>query len=145
MYIILIGSVCSSSCKTLREGTTRPGGLTMSPTGILRSTQPPLGIIREVLLCITSGLFIGLIVGTAQQYLSHFIYHAKAMLQHYEPPIGYNQWTTFIRETKNLDSFKSGLKSRMQLGAATGALSIASQVAVFRHFNSGWSANFGGF
>jgi hypothetical protein len=67
------------------------------------------------------------------------------MLQHYEPPVGYNQWTTFIRETRNLESFTSGLKSRMQLGVATGALSIASQVAVFRHFNSGWSANFGGF
>jgi hypothetical protein len=33
----------------------------------------------------------------------------------------------------------------MQLGVATGALSIASQVAVLRQFNSGWSANFGGF
>jgi hypothetical protein len=33
----------------------------------------------------------------------------------------------------------------MQLGVATGALSIGSQLAVFRHFNSGWSANFGGF
>jgi hypothetical protein len=33
----------------------------------------------------------------------------------------------------------------MQLGVATGALSIASQLTAFRHFNSGWSANFGGF
>ena len=89
--------------------------------------------------------FIGLLIGPAQQYLSHFIYHAKAMLQHYEPPIGYSQWTTFIKETRGLESFKTGLNSRMQLGVATGALSIASQVAAFRHFNSGWSANFGGF
>lgn len=88
---------------------------------------------------------IGLIVGPAQQYLSHFIYHAKAMLKHYEPPVGYNQWITFIRETRNLESFTSGLKSRMQLGVATGSLSIASQIAAFRYFNSGWSANFGGF
>ena len=94
---------------------------------------------------INTGLMIGLIVGPAQQYLSHFIYHARAMLQHYEPPVGYNQWATFIRETRHLESFTSGLKSRMQLGVATGALSITSQVAVLRQFNSGWSANFGGF
>jgi hypothetical protein len=67
------------------------------------------------------------------------------MLQHYEPPVGWTQWSTFIRETRALESFRSGLASRMQLGAATGALSIASQVAVFRQFNSGWSANHGGF
>jgi len=67
------------------------------------------------------------------------------MLQHYEPPIGYNQWSTFIHETRNLESFRNGLRSRMQLGAATGAISIASQLTAFRHFNSGWSANFGGF
>lgn len=67
------------------------------------------------------------------------------MLQHYEPPVGWNQWTTFIRETRNLESFRNGLASRMQLGVATGALSIAAQVAALRQLNSGWSANFGGF
>lgn len=95
--------------------------------------------------CAQLGLAIGLTVGPAQQYLSHFIYHARAMLQHYEPPVGWTQWKTFIRETRNLESFRSGLTSRMQQGAVTGALSIASQVAVLRQFNSGWSANFGGF
>jgi hypothetical protein len=48
------------------------------------------------------GLMIGLTAGTLQQYLTHFIYHAKAMFQHYEPPIGITQWMTFIRETRNL-------------------------------------------
>ncbi len=67
------------------------------------------------------------------------------MFQHYEPPVGFTQWLTFLKETRNLDSFKSGLTSRMQLGATTGALSIASQVALLRQFNSGWSSNFGGF
>ena len=79
-----------------------------------------------------------------QQYLNHFVNHATAMFKHYEPPVGYSQWKTFLRETCNLESFRNGLKSRMQLGALTGALSIAPQLAVMRTFNSGWSANFGG-
>ena len=66
------------------------------------------------------------------------------MLQHYEPPTNYAEWTSFIKHTRNLESFRNGFKSRMQLGALTGALAIAPQVAVFRAFNSGWSANFGG-
>lgn len=66
------------------------------------------------------------------------------MLQHYEPPTNYNQWATFIKHTQNLESFKNGLKSRMQLGALTGALAIGPQMAIMRMFNSGWSANFGG-
>lgn len=67
------------------------------------------------------------------------------MLKHYEPPIGLSQWWTFIKETRCLESFTSGLKSRMQLGLTTGALHISSQVALTRQFNSGWSCNFGGF
>ena len=66
------------------------------------------------------------------------------MFKHYEPPTDFNQWRTFIRETCNLESFRNGLKSRMQLGILTGALSIGPQLAVMRTFNSGWSANFGG-
>lgn len=79
-----------------------------------------------------------------QQYLTHFIHHARAMLQHYEPPTNYAEWTSFLKHTRSLESFRNGFKSRMQLGALTGALAIAPQVAVFRAFNSGWSANFGG-
>lgn len=33
----------------------------------------------------------------------------------------------------------------MQLGIATGTLSVAPQIALLRQFNSGWSNNFGGF
>ncbi len=92
-----------------------------------------------------AGLITGLIVGPLQQYATHFINHAKAMLQHYEPPVGFTQWATFFRETRSLDSFRAGLNSRMQIGVATGALSIAPQIALTRQFNSGWSCNFGGF
>jgi hypothetical protein len=87
---------------------------------------------------------IGLVAGPVQQYLTHFIHHWRAMFNHYETPTNLKQWYTFITETTKLDSFKNGLKSRMQLGAATGALSIGSQVAALRQFNSGWSSNFGG-
>lgn len=79
-----------------------------------------------------------------QQYITHFINHSKAMLKHYEPPVGLNQWATFIKETQGLESFTKGLKSRMQLGALTGIFSIGPQLALMRLFNSGWSANFGG-
>lgn len=67
------------------------------------------------------------------------------MLQYYEPPVNLTQWRTFIRETQNLESFRTGLKSRLQQGIATGVLSIAPQIAVLRQFNSGWSCNNGGF
>ncbi len=88
---------------------------------------------------------IGLTVGPAQQYLTHFIHHAKAMFTYYEPPVGLSQWLTFIKETRNLESFRSGLTSRMQLGVLTGALNIAPNIALLRQFNSGWSCNNGGF
>lgn len=79
-----------------------------------------------------------------QQYINHFIDHARAMLKHYEPPVGFNQWMTFLKETRSLESFRNGLSSRMQLGALTGLFSIGPQLAALRQFNSGWSANFGG-
>jgi len=66
------------------------------------------------------------------------------MLQHYEPPTNYTEWTSFIKHTRNLESFREGFKSRMQLGALTGLFSIAPQLALLRQFNSGWSSNFGG-
>ena len=40
---------------------------------------------------------IGLVAGTLQQYITHFADHASAMLKHYEPPVGYQQWRTFLR------------------------------------------------
>lgn len=40
---------------------------------------------------------IGLIAGTMQQYITHFIKHASAMFKNYEPPVNFQQWRTFIR------------------------------------------------
>jgi hypothetical protein len=80
-----------------------------------------------------------------QQYLTHFIFHANAMFKQYQPPIGLPQWLIFIRETLKLESFRSGLKNRLQLGATVGVVAIAPQIAMMRQFNSGWSNNFGGF
>ena len=88
---------------------------------------------------------VGLIAGTFQEYLTHFIHHARAMFKHYEPPTSWNQWRIFINETINLESFRNGLASRMQKGVVTGATLIAAQVGLTRQFNSGWSANSGGF
>jgi hypothetical protein len=65
--------------------------------GKLLLTRLHHGTIKEVWVKTSLGLMVGLIVGPAQQYLSHFIHHARAVLQHYEPPKGYNQWATFIR------------------------------------------------
>ena len=65
------------------------------------------------------------------------------MLKHYETPIGTKQWMTFIRETRKLESFSAGLKSRYQQGAAIGALSIAPQVALYRAFNGGFGTVWG--
>lgn len=80
-----------------------------------------------------------------QQYITHLIQHTRAMLKHYETPVGLSQWWNFIKETRNLESFRSGLQSRMQIGCMTGGLHISSQIALLRQFNSGWSANAGGF
>lgn len=67
------------------------------------------------------------------------------MLQHYETPVGLSQWWNFVKETRSLESFTSGLQSRMQVGIVTGGLHVSSQIALLRQFNSGWSANAGGF
>lgn len=67
------------------------------------------------------------------------------MFKHYEPPTGFTQWMTFLKETRNLESFQAGLKSRMQYGGLIGGLQVSLQVALARQFNSGWSANSGGF
>ena len=86
---------------------------------------------------------VGLLVGPLQTYLTHFITHASAMLKHYETPIGAKQWLTFIKETRRLESFTSGLRSRYQQGAAVGALSIAPQIALYRLFNAGFGTVWG--
>lgn len=88
---------------------------------------------------------IGLLTTYFQQYITNFIANSKLLAKYYEPPISFQQSHAWFNAVTNLQSFNKAMKDSRQLALFGAFFDIGLKLAVYRQFNSGWQANFGGF